>query len=237
MTKTGLFQKSATTRINHISRRSCNLISCMLMIIFLTSCSDMYYKFMENFGIHKRDILVDRVEDAQEAEDEAQHQFKSALDQFASVVVVENTDLKQAYEELNTEYEECIEAAKDVSEKIDSIESVSTALFREWSNELHYYQNPELQSKSRMKLRQAKRKYNEMISLMYQAKNSMISVLYILRDNVLFLKHNLNAQAIGALDNEYSKMQIEVDNLIRKMRISINRSNEFIAEMKNDSSD
>jgi hypothetical protein len=37
-------------------------------------------------GIHKRDILVDRVEDARDAQKEAQTQFKSALEQFSSAV-------------------------------------------------------------------------------------------------------------------------------------------------------
>ena len=217
----------------HVRNKITAIILSLSAVFFLTACSDSYYAFMEKLGIHKRDILVDRVEKTQDAEDEAQEEFKSALEHFASVVTVENTNLKQVYEELNGEFDDCLEAAKKVSSRIDSIETVSQALFREWEQELQMYQNPLLQEESRAKLAETKVQYDEMISLMYQAKNSMIAVLLILRDNVFFLKHNLNAQAIGALHNEYSKLQIEVDRLNEQMHKSIASSNAFIEEMRN----
>jgi len=66
---------------------------------------------MENFGIHKRDILVDRVVDARDAQQDAQEQFKSALDEFKSVVNVEGGKLEKAYSRLNKEFEESDESA------------------------------------------------------------------------------------------------------------------------------
>ena len=52
---------------------------------------------MEKVGVHKRDILVDRVKGARDSQAEARQQFKSALEQFGSVVKLKNTDLKKAY--------------------------------------------------------------------------------------------------------------------------------------------
>lgn len=204
----------------------------LFSLVLLTSCSNAYYDLMEKFGIHKRDILVERVEKTQDAQDDAQEEFKSALDHFASVVTVENTDLKNVYERLNAEYEDCIDAAGKVSARIESIESVSNALFLEWEQELGMYQNAALRQRSILQLQKTKQQYEGMVSLMYQAENSMTDVLFILRDNVIFLKHNLNAQAIGALRNEVSSLQIEVDQLIQQMRRSIASSNAFIEEMR-----
>ena len=211
------------------------LFLAAIMLLTLTACSDSYYAFMEKLGIHKRDILVERVEKTQKAENKAQEEFKSALEHFASVVTVENTNLKQVYEELNAEYEDCLESAKDVSARIEGTESVSAALFQEWEQELEMFQSAVLQAESRKKLQETKMQYNEMLSLMHQAENSMIEVLFILRDNVFFLKHNLNAQAVGSLHNEYSKLRVEVDRLIQKMRRSIDSSNAFIEQMRNSS--
>ena len=52
-----------------------------------TACSTAYYSALEKVGIEKREILVDRVEDARDAQEDASEQFASALDQFRSVVV------------------------------------------------------------------------------------------------------------------------------------------------------
>ncbi|MGD9121192.1 MAG: DUF2959 family protein, partial [Desulfobacterales bacterium] len=40
---------------------------------------------METMGYHKRDIMVDRVQDARDAQEEAKDQFESALEQFSTV--------------------------------------------------------------------------------------------------------------------------------------------------------
>lgn len=183
-------------------------------------------------GIHKRDILVGRVEDARDAQFEAQKQFKSALDQFGAVVHIENSNLKEAYEKLNAAYEDSEEAAAEVSARINRIESVAGALFKEWENELKLYKSDDLRRSSQQKLRDTKIRYEKMLASMHRAEKSMEPVLRSFRDNVLFLKHNLNAQAIGSLRSEFFTLKGEIDDLIKKMNVAIETSNKFIADMK-----
>ena len=114
------------------------ITTCLLLVI---GCSKAYYGAMEKVGVHKRDILVDRVENARDAQADAQEQFKDALEQFGSVVNIENTDLKEAYEKLNAEYEDSDAAAKEVSGRIKKVESVADDLFAEWEKELDLYTN------------------------------------------------------------------------------------------------
>src|SRR5688572_15287263 len=47
--------------------------------LFLMGCQTAYYKTMETFGVHKRDILKDNVEDARNEQEKAAEQFKDAL--------------------------------------------------------------------------------------------------------------------------------------------------------------
>jgi hypothetical protein len=56
----------------------------MLLLVF--GCESNYYDAMEKIGIHKRNILIDRIEDAQTAREEVQEQFKDLLTQFRAVV-------------------------------------------------------------------------------------------------------------------------------------------------------
>ncbi len=186
---------------------------------------------MEKVGVHKRDILVDRVEAARDSQAEAQKQFKSALEQFNSVIQLKDTDLKQAYEKLNREYKQCEEAAEQVSERIGKVKDVSDALFDEWEDEIGFYSNRDLARASKQQLGKTRSRYKKMLASMRRAEESMTPVLRTFRDNVLFLKHNLNAQAIGSLQREFSSLKKDIDTLIQRMNEAIGQSNTFIEQM------
>ncbi len=198
----------------------------------LVGCAGTYYSAMEKVGKHKRDIMVDRVEDARDSQAEAQEQFKSALEQFDSVVKLKETDLKKAYDSLSSEYDKSEDAANKVTNRIDKVESVADALFDEWEDELDEYQSKDLRRSSREQMKRTEVRYREMLASMHQAEASMEPVLRIFKDNVLFLKHNLNAQAIGSLQSEFANLKGEIDILIRKMNTAIESSNKFIADIQ-----
>ena len=187
---------------------------------------------MEKVGVHKRDILVARVEKARDAQSEAQQQFRDALEQFGSVVKIESTDLKKAYEKLRLEFEESEAAAKDVSDRIAKVESVAGDLFTEWEQELKLYKNAVLRRSSARQLQDTRGRYEGMLASMHRAEKSMKPVLRTFQDNVLFLKHNLNAQAIGSLRSEFSNLKVEIDGLIKNMNDAILTSNQFIKDFK-----
>lgn len=216
----------------HVALRLFTLSILISAFILIGGCSNTYYSAMEKVGVHKRDIMVDRVESARNAQQDAQEQFKSALEQFASVVSLKETDLKKAYDRLNDEYEDCVSVAETVSARIDKVESVSEDLFDEWQAEIKLYQNRELAQSSKKQLTETRRRYQEMIERMEDAEKSMQPVLRIFRDNVLFLKHNLNAQAIGSLQNEFAGLEAEIDKLVGRMSQAIDSSNAFIADMQ-----
>ncbi len=209
-----------------------SLLILMMSFFLLSGCTSAYYGAMEKVGVHKRDIMVDRVEGARDSQAEAQEQFKSALEQFDSVVKLKDTDLKKAYDKLNWEYEESEAAAVKVSSRIDKVEDVAEDLFNEWQAELEIYENKELRANSKAQLRKTKAKYKEMLASMRRAEATMTPVLTIFRDNVLYLKHNLNAQAIGSLQSEFANLEGQINILIRKMNEAIDSSNKFIADIK-----
>jgi DNA repair exonuclease SbcCD ATPase subunit len=209
-----------------------SICSCVVILLFFTACSSTYYGAMEKVGKHKRDILVDRVEDGRDSQADAQKQFQSALEQFGSIVQLEETDLKKAYDKLNKEYEKSKDAADEVSSRIDSIESVAGALFKEWKAELKEYENKELRHSSEAQLKATKKRYNEMLVSMKAAEETMEPVLKVFHDNVLFLKHNLNAQAIGSLQSEFADLEGQIGELIKSMNAAIASSNKFIADIK-----
>lgn len=211
------------------------LITAFLALVLpslLAGCASAYYNAWDKAGIHKRDILVSRVEKTRDSQEEAQDEFKDALEQFGSIVTLQNTDLKQAYDKLSAEYEDSQEAAEAVTDRINSVESVATALFKEWETEIDQYTNADFKRSSTAQLRETRTRYNGMMSTMRQSEQSMQPVLRTFRDNVLFLKHNLNAQAIGSLRGEFASLEDDIAVLIREMNRSIAESNQFIEELR-----
>ncbi len=187
---------------------------------------------MEKMGYAKRDILVDRVENAQEAQEEAKDQFADALESFLSVTKIDGGELKLKYDELNTQLKDCEKRAEEVNDRISAIDDVATALFEEWGLELDQYTNARLRSQSKQQLDSTRVRYGELMTIMRRASSRMEPILATFRDQVLFLKHNLNAQALRSLDGTSRELQGDIANLIRDMEKSINEAESFIREMK-----
>lgn len=200
--------------------------------LLLAGCQSAYYGAMEKVGVHKRDILVDRVDDARDAQADAQQEFKSALQRLDELLKFDGGELEERYNALNDDYESSKSAAERVRDRIEAIDDVAQALFDEWQDELELYSNDAMRRESERSLRDTERRYNSLLRSMERAAATMDPVLAKLQDNVLFLKHNLNASAVDAIRGEYSSLQTDIQALIREMETAINESNQFIAAMK-----
>ncbi|QSX40673.1 DUF2959 domain-containing protein [Shewanella cyperi] len=205
-------------------------LACSLML--LSGCQSAYYGAMEKVGYHKRDIMVDRVKDAKESQEEAQKQFNSALEEMQALLGHSGGDLERAYSKAKDEYDASLEAAEQVSSRIDKVEDVAEALFEEWQNEIGEISSANLRSKSQAKLRETKRSYETMVRSMRRAESKMPPVLTAMKDNMLYLKHNLNAQTLGAIKGEFGNLKRDITGLIKEMKKSIAESNKFIAAME-----
>ncbi|MFA0037553.1 DUF2959 domain-containing protein [Vibrio sp. 10N.261.52.A1] len=207
------------------------LIVIVLSIFTLTGCQSAYYSAMEQVGYHKRDIMVDRVEDAKESQQDAQEEFTSALEALSSLTNFSGSELEDMYNKINDKYQDSEKAAQNVSDRIAAIEDVSDALFEEWQAELDLYTSDSLRRSSEQKLRETKSSYQTMLSAMKRAEKKMDPVLNTLRDNTLYLKHNLNASAVGSLQGEFMSLEKDIAYAIKQMNAAIAESDKFLAQL------
>lgn len=210
-------------------------IRWILLCIFITAtagCSSVYYGTMEKLGVHKREIMVDRVEAARDSQKEAKEQFQTAMVQFKNVVNFRGGDLENEYEQLNDTLEKSESRAEEVHDRIKAVEDVSEALFDEWRSELDQYTSDALRRSSRRKYDQTRKKYTELINAMKRAEAKLEPALAPLRDQVLFMKHNLNARAIAGLSSELTTVQTNVDQLVLDMDRAIAKADAFIASLQ-----
>ncbi|BCO07947.1 DUF2959 domain-containing protein [Desulfolithobacter dissulfuricans] len=207
------------------------ILICTLVLLF-TGCSNVYYGAMEKVGVHKRDILVDRVQAARDSQEKTKEQFASALEHFSSVVNFQGGALEEKYFELKDELERIEKQAKEVRHRIEAVENVAEALFDEWEAELDQYSSASLRQASEQQLRQTRRQYAKLIRAMKKAEAKIEPVLQPLRDQVLFLKHNLNARAIASLQTELTRIETDVSRLILEMERAMEEADSFIKAMK-----
>lgn len=202
-----------------------------LMLVAMTGCRTAYYATMEKFGVHKRDLLKKEVEGAKNEQAKATEEFKDALTRLKDLYGFQGGDLEKVYDRMKADFDRCQSRANAVTDRMRKVEQVGGDLFKEWEQEIGSYENDRLASNSRRELQATQEKFNELKSAMGRAEASMQPVLKQFRDQVLYLKHNLNAQAIGALRNETQAIEREIEALIKEMNRSIAEADEFIKGM------
>ncbi len=197
----------------------------------LCSCRSAYYSTLETFGVHKRDILVDRVQEARESQEDVKENFADALEAFRSVQAFDGGDLEKLYSKLKRELDRSEAGVADVKARIVQIEKVSGDLFTEWRAEASNIEDRELRAASERLEEDTRDAYRDLIAAMKRAESKMDPVLTRFRDHVLFLKHNLNARAVASLAGSLATIETDVGALIADMEASIAEADAFLAQM------
>jgi Skp family chaperone for outer membrane proteins len=200
-------------------------------VLLLSGCQRAYYGALARIGIEKRDVLVRRVAAAQDSQQDAQQEFRSALEAFQSVIDFDGGELEDQYNTLAGAYDDASDQAEDVRDRIDAVERVGEALFDEWNDELDRYQDQGLRRRSEGQLRDTRRRFDAVVQAMNRAAERMDPVLAVLQDQVLYLKHNLNARAIASLEVERTNLENRVESLIVEMEKAIQEAESFIKAM------
>ncbi len=204
----------------------------LLIVVFIIGCQSAYYAAWEQFGKEKRHLLRDNVQKASNEQQQASEQFKDVLTRIKEIYGFDGGDLEKAYSKLKSEYDESEERAETVRKRIENVAQIAADLFKEWDQEIDQINDADLREKSIDALSKTRKRYTRLHQAMSEAEKRMAPVLRQVQDYVLYLKHNLNAQAIGALKREVDSIEIEVGSLIKEMNTSIKEAETFLKDFK-----
>lgn len=209
------------------------VLACLAAPLFVlnSGCQSLYFGAMQQMGAHARQLLVERVVLAKQAQGEAQEQFKTALEAFQSATGFDGGELEAYYKKIKAEYDRSVQRAQAVESRIDKVESASKRLFDEWQGDIDQMADPSLKAKNSELREDARRRYTDLIAKMRAAEAKMAPVLTKFRDRVLFIKGNLNYAAIDSLKGDLASIEDEVGALIADMQVSIQEADAFIAAM------
>jgi uncharacterized protein YukE len=132
---------------------------------------------------------------------------------------------------LQSDYDRSVAKANAVHKRITEVENVADDLFAEWEKEAKEISSEQLRQSSRDKLRETRRRYDDLHGALKRSEKSMDPVLTRFHDQVLYLKHNLNAAAIASLKGETANIQSEISKLLEEMNASIAEADRFISTL------
>jgi hypothetical protein len=208
-------------------------LACLLglTLVSATACRNVVYSAYENFGVYKRDLLKKRVISARDEEKGAQQEFKDALTRLKELTGFEGGEVEKHYRRIQSDYDDAAARVTAVHKRIQDVETVAGDLFAEWEKEDRQIETEALRQSSRRQLVETRQRYEEMLAALKKSERAMDPVLHKLHDYVLALKHSLNAEAIGQLQGESTKIQADMAQLIEQMNASIASADEFIRQM------
>ncbi|MGF1545967.1 MAG: DUF2959 family protein [Thiotrichales bacterium] len=203
----------------------------VLAALQFAGCATVQYAALEKVGVHKRDILIDRIKEARNSQAETKDQVVTAYEQFRTLVAVDDRGLEKQYKTLVAEVTRSEDKAATLDKRITAVESVARDLFIEWEAELAQYTNPALKDQSRRNLQTTQTRYEQMRQRMRSAQARIAPVLHVLQDQTLYLKHNLNARAVASLQGEVRAVESKVSVLITEMEAAVLEAERFVQGM------
>jgi hypothetical protein len=208
-------------------------LACLLglTLVSATACRNVVYSAYENFGVYKRDLLKKRVVSARDEEKGAQQEFKDALTRLKELTGFQGGEVEKHYRRIQSDYDDAAARVTAVHKRIQDVETVAGDLFAEWEKEDRQIETEALRQSSRRQLVETRQRYEDMLAALKKSERAMDPVLHKLHDYVLALKHSLNAEAIGQLQGESTKIQADMAQLIEQMNASIASADEFIRQM------
>lgn len=178
-------------------------------------------------GTEKRDLLVSKIETTKEAQEVSKKEARDVLEQVRKKYGLKDREIEQFYDYLKSDFEDLEGQAQGLKNKAEDVRTIAGDLFKEWEQEAYTFKNKNYKRQSLTKLGETKKKFYALSKSMEASEKQLDQVVATLRDQVLFVKHNLNAKTLITFENEFGKIETEIEKLILKIDKSISATQDF----------
>jgi hypothetical protein len=215
----GWYEKSKCRRSGERRGNAIGAATFLLMgLLLLSGCQSVHRAASERFSLARQDSLVREIDRASRLHQATADQLGVALETYQYVLDPEEFSLRERYELLSREYVRAERLAADTRERIEDMEHAARAHFVDWENRLYEYTDPVIRNASRQQLDASRQEYERVVTHVRRTETRTNRVIQAFGDQVRFLRHNLNQQAIGALRNPATELQLEVTDLMEEMQ-------------------
>lgn len=203
-----------------------------ISLLFLCSCTTVYYKSWELLGREKRDLLSSNIESLKGDQEDAKEEFSDVLERMRLEYVGEKQSLAETYSDLKSDYDDIKDEVDDVTSRLNRVDALAKALFKEWLVEANEFDSTEYRRKSLAKRGQTMRSFNKYMKSTRKIEAGMNQSLKALQDEVIFLKHNLNSQIVSQFNVKLANIEKDMEKIIVKIEKSIQGTDSYIKEIR-----
>ena len=203
----------------------------LLLLALLSPLAGCQTDYVARLGLADRDAkarLGEIVAGAREVQLEMQVEFQQAYGLFHQLTRSASVEeLDSLFDDFQGELEDCVRAARGLTEEMASIETHAGDLFAEWEAGLALYANPALRDKSAAMLVDTRERVDELLADLHATREAMQPVLSNYGDYALFFHHNLNVAAIATLKDTLPDFVQLNAALIGEIESDVQQADEF----------
>lgn len=186
-------------------------LALVLPLFLAGACQAVYYSTMATFGVEKRDILIDRLEENAEALARTSQRLAEMASAYREATHSEGGDLVALHKAFSKAYGRAESAAGDLRGSIDDTHSVAMVTFEEWKTRTNEIQDADLRKRSTENYAVAQGGYQKLVRNIRAAEQALDPLLTRFRDHDVFMKLNLHHTTMASLRESEGELLGQVD--------------------------
>jgi DNA repair exonuclease SbcCD ATPase subunit len=207
------------------------ILTTTAMAAALFGCkSSTYYEAAETVGYEKREMLIDRLQEARDSQVGAKQQMQTALYTLRRIGSVPETELEDLHDDLATEVNRAKDQLDDLHDDIAAVESVARSLFDDWEDDLAKFENQEARNRSQEELRDTRKRHETLVAELRSSERKLQRIMPRLEDQARVLEHAEELGRSPSLTDDLDDVREEISTLIEELDDSIDRTQRFIDE-------
>lgn len=207
-----------------------NIILVLIGLVFISSCSTLYYSFWEKLGKEKRDLLKSNISKMNTEQNEVKKSLDEVMQEIRKKYPTNNKELESFYDHYSSEYDQMSKRSESLKERGQKVDEIANDLFKEWEAEIEQLENEKYKVDSQSKLNETKKSYRALISQAHSVEMNMDKILAKMKDQTLYLKHNLNAASLNSFKSAIFDIKEEMAQLTQEIEKATGKAEKFLEQ-------
>jgi hypothetical protein len=207
----------------------------LLFVVLLSAgCGTMQRATGERFSLARQDQLVSQLGVAAGTHRNAHDQVIRASEAYEVLFqpLQEGGTYRERYDVLGVEFTRTEQRVREMGEATKRLERMARDYFVDWEARLYEFADPTIREASRRQLDGSRREYERILTDVRRTQARAERVTNAFGDQVRFLRHNLNQQALSALQQPAIELQLEFQDLLTEMDSAAEALDYFAASLR-----
>jgi len=211
------------------------LIPMAVLASLYLSAAMFYYRTMRAFGVHEKEILMERVSESRNSQADAETHYYLAVKSFREIIDFDGGRLKQDDRRPRADRERRRRErrrprTRGTDERVAFAKRTADGLLEEWGRGLKEYSNSGPKRSGEDVLEQSRERYSGLALAVGRAKARMPAAPRFW-DQVSSLGRGLDDRTVSPVRGAADELESYVKHALKELEKPISEANEFIEQM------